>query len=234
LGEYGVYDDTLVILFSDHGEELWEHGTGGHITHAYDETLHVPLLIRLPGSTGPGRRVARQVALSDVFATVLQLLGETVPEGLDAHSLLPLVAPERFAGTYDRKHVVSELCMVDDVFLQQRGVIAEWLTRTVRSEHEKYLRSSRDWVLERTSRGESPAPGETPVESEELYNLENDPTEKSNIVEDSPGPTARLRGLLNTYFQSGAGQRSTEPEPDTAEPGMNGRDVEALRRLGYL
>lgn len=68
-----VGDDAVVVLFSDHGEELWDHGDFEHGHTLYDELLRVPLAIRAPGM--PAGRVAAPVSLLDLTPTVLDLLG---------------------------------------------------------------------------------------------------------------------------------------------------------------
>lgn len=93
LRERGYLEKTLVILVSDHGEELIERGVLGHGHTLYDELLHVPLVIRFPQSAHV-RRVEPQVRAMDIFPTVLDVVGLPVPEGIDAVSLMPLVRGE--------------------------------------------------------------------------------------------------------------------------------------------
>jgi arylsulfatase A-like enzyme/tetratricopeptide (TPR) repeat protein len=83
-------DRTTVVLASDHGEGLNEHGEPSHGLLLYDSTIHVPLVIRIPG-TGNGQSVQEQVQLVDVFPTVLSSLGIEGPEGLDGRDLGPLM-----------------------------------------------------------------------------------------------------------------------------------------------
>ncbi len=78
LRAHGLLDSSILVVLSDHGEEFLEHGKFQH-KQLYEECLRVPLLIRLPGAFGAGRRVATPVALIDVMPTVLELLG--VDEG---------------------------------------------------------------------------------------------------------------------------------------------------------
>ncbi|MDQ2980688.1 MAG: sulfatase-like hydrolase/transferase [Acidobacteriota bacterium] len=84
----GLYDKAVVILLSDHGEGLGEHGEDEHGILLYRETLRVPLFVKLPGSRGAGRRVTAPAGLADVFPTVAALLGEKAPEGLSGRPLL--------------------------------------------------------------------------------------------------------------------------------------------------
>ncbi len=83
LDRRGLYDGALVVLLSDHGEGLGDHGEDEHGLLLYRESLQVPLVVKLPGGARAGERVRRNVALIDVVPTVLELLrapaGETLP-----------------------------------------------------------------------------------------------------------------------------------------------------------
>jgi arylsulfatase A-like enzyme len=83
----GRYDDTIIVVFSDHGEALGEDGRFGHGDSLADWELHVPLLLKVPGGTG--RHVDAPVALLDVMPTLLELAGATPPAGLAGQSLVP-------------------------------------------------------------------------------------------------------------------------------------------------
>lgn len=75
LDRRGVLDDTLVILTSDHGEELGEHDLVGHGRSLYDQETRVPLLVFLPHGRRGGETVGESVSLRDLPATVLDVLG---------------------------------------------------------------------------------------------------------------------------------------------------------------
>ena len=79
---------TLVILTSDHGEALGEHGESTHGTFAYESTLRVPLILRLPGVAG--REVDEPVRHIDILPTVLDPLGVNPAADLPGTSLWPL------------------------------------------------------------------------------------------------------------------------------------------------
>jgi arylsulfatase A-like enzyme len=81
----GLADRTLVIVLSDHGEALGEHGLRGHGFWPYEDALHVVLAFRGPGIAG--RRVMMPVSLADVAPTVLDVLGLPVPSSMQGHSL---------------------------------------------------------------------------------------------------------------------------------------------------
>lgn len=96
----GWLDRATVVVFADHGEQLGEDGMFNHIGVS-DAESHVPLMVRLPGGVGGGRRVSSVVELVDVMPTVLELAGATPPSGIRGHSLVPALhgdaLPERVA-----------------------------------------------------------------------------------------------------------------------------------------
>ncbi len=93
LSDLGVDDRTILVVTSDHGEELFDHGAHGHRLNdrLYEELIHVPLLFVLPGGWGAGTVVDAPVSLVDVAPTILDLLGQEVPAELSGLSLLPLM-----------------------------------------------------------------------------------------------------------------------------------------------
>lgn len=92
LQEEGLYDETLIVFTSDHGEEFGEHGKIGLHSHTlFDELLRVPLVIKFQGSAHAGDRVVYQVRSIDIPPTVVSAVGIPIPEvfsGIDLRSLL--------------------------------------------------------------------------------------------------------------------------------------------------
>lgn len=84
----GLYDRSIVVLLSDHGEGLGDHGEDYHGILLYREALRVPLLLKLPGEARGGESLRDPVGLVDVLPTVLGLLGIPAPKGLSGRSLL--------------------------------------------------------------------------------------------------------------------------------------------------
>lgn len=100
-------EDLLVVFTSDHGEML---GEGGHFDHGhvFDAALKVPLVIQSPHGLGAGARIERPSRSVDLLPTVLELLGQASPPGLDGRSLAPLLRGEPgegpvFAWSYGRR-----------------------------------------------------------------------------------------------------------------------------------
>lgn len=93
----GVYDDTMIVITSDHGEEFGEHGGFWHGTTLYDEQLHVPLYVKYPGNARAGTRTSHWVQSIDLMPSILREIGLPIPEGVQGGSLeagTPLVFAE--------------------------------------------------------------------------------------------------------------------------------------------
>jgi len=90
LRELDVLERTIVVVVSDHGEELFDHGTMGHGHTVYDELLHVPLIVRFPHGCW-AQRIDAQVRAMDLFPTILDALDLPVPPNLQGMSRMPLV-----------------------------------------------------------------------------------------------------------------------------------------------
>ena len=90
LERLGAYDRAIVVLLSDHGEGLGDHGEDEHGVLLYNEAIHVPLLLKLPRRQLAGRTAAAPAALTDVAPTLLGLLGLPVPARMRGASLLGL------------------------------------------------------------------------------------------------------------------------------------------------
>ncbi|MBN2491489.1 MAG: sulfatase [Planctomycetes bacterium] len=93
LKRLGIYDGSLLVVTSDHGEEFFEHGGLDHGHTLYQELLHVPLLLKRPGAR-EGHRVRERVTNRSLFPTLLELCSDVRPGlGVDVESLVPFWEP---------------------------------------------------------------------------------------------------------------------------------------------
>ncbi len=92
--DLGIYDQSLIVLLSDHGEGLGDHGESEHGLFLYRSTLQVPLIIKLPHSERAGESIARPVQLIDVYPTLVAAAGLPVQAGVQGTSLLGENGPE--------------------------------------------------------------------------------------------------------------------------------------------
>jgi hypothetical protein len=205
----GLRDRTLVVLTSDHGEELYQHNRFFlHAWSIYDSVLRVPLILRLPGVLPEGRVVDGVVRIEDVAPTILELLGRVVPEGFEGESLLPSIR----SGSADADaFVISEL--------------GPWIV-SVRSDRWHYLYNPKGYTSPATvhrDRGDRPL---FRIETEELYDLHADPREARNVVADHPELAREMRERATRWLAE---------EPDDFQPyDVNPELLEELRAMGYV
>jgi len=224
LARSGLDRRALVVLFSDHGESLGDHGENTHGYFIYRSTLHVPLIFHWPHTTEARNskietrnsarassfefrvssfndyleRVEAPAGLIDVAPTILSFLGTQSPASFCGHNLLELAK----GGDAPPRDVYSESTYAHDKF--------GWAAlRSLRRGDYQYI--------------DAPHP--------ELYDLKHDPAELHNLL---PGQTAlaasfreRLAALVATYRSVPAAAGPTAP---AVVPGA----AESLRSLGYL
>ncbi len=154
LDQLGLANKTLVVLWSDHGYHLGEHGGLWQKRTLFEESARAPLLIRAPGAKGNGRACARVVEFVDIFPTVATLCGLTPPKRLAGRSLVSLLANP--ARTWDGGAVTQ-------IFRPGNG--APFMGRSIRTERWRYT----EW-----NEGKLGA---------ELYDHSTDPQEFNNLVE---------------------------------------------------
>ncbi len=158
LREKNVYQDTVIVFTSDHGEEFNEHGAiGRHADTLHDELLRVPLLIKPPGESLRGKRIGRQVRGLDIMPTLLEMVDIVIPENVEGVSLLPLI----HSGEFEERLMA----------ISRRDLPAGVDETSVRSDSWRYIR----WA------GFGYLTGEEDVRREYLYDLRKDPGELQDL-----------------------------------------------------
>jgi hypothetical protein len=101
----GLYEKTMIVLISDHGEEFWEHGSWGHGKNLFQEQLHIPLIIKFPENRGAGTFVKKRVQEIDLMPTMLAAFGISAPGKTEGDALYNAIFG---AGKINRRKVHSE------------------------------------------------------------------------------------------------------------------------------
>jgi len=203
LEERGLADDTIVVIWSDHGEAFGEHGAFGHTTTLYEEELRSVLMLRVPGVEP--RRVADRVGLIDLFATTLNLARYPVPRPVASRSLVPLITGER--ESLGERVLISEI-LPDGRFPFDRKAILRG-----RYKLHWWVREGR-WALydlEADPGEEDDLSADDPDTAQELLGLLRSWTSSSSLPEHQrrhairsdilSAPPARLEHRLNAGFQ---------------------------------
>ena len=89
-----LFDESIIIVTSDHGDEFFEHGHKGHRVNLYNSTLQIPLIVRFPQARWGGERVSVPVSLVDLVPTLLAWLSVDPPTVINGRSLIPLLDPQ--------------------------------------------------------------------------------------------------------------------------------------------
>lgn len=188
LEDEGRLDSTLIVITSDHGEQMGEHGLFGHLQSLYQPVTHVPLLIRLPGSELGGMRIETAVSLRDLPSTILDLAGAD-PALLPGESLASLWEKDREPRI---SWAVSEL---------HRGLAEQpWYPIAAGLEMQSLLNGTIFYIC-------------NPDATEELYDLSTDPDESDNLA-GTPFGAEAIRAFRRAIAEVGAPPRWCPPPPE--------------------
>jgi len=191
LKDRSIYDDTIIVVVSDHGEGLGNHDHWFHRI-LYQEQIRVPLIMRLPG--GPtGRAVSELVRTTDIYPTVLAALNIPLPSRVDGLSMLGLIdgQPEEPRIAYADALILYDLNAKD--LLDRRP-----------NDDLLHCVMDRSWKL--IYKPNRP-------EQSELYHLETDPGETKNLYAQQSEQAARLQSELeelNAFVDGPFGEGTDE------------------------
>ena len=231
LSTAGHADDTAVILAGDHGEEFQEHGHLAHYPKLYDELIHVPLIIDLPGTDG--RRIDEAVGLDVIPPTVTDCFGVDTPEVWTGESLLPAV---RDGIPPNREPVVSTAVRGETVTTQPipRSLDEGDLLVSVRDERWLYIENTATGATEFYDRQQDHLLVDDDIA------VDDDPVANKDAAVDGPKTTALTPSAEQAYerFRAVATDHATmlaaAADGDTAGDDAVDEDLETrLAALGY-
>jgi len=206
LKSWDLYDKTLIIFTSDHGEAFGEHGDFLHGHTIYQDQLKVPLIIKFPD--GPAGRIIGQTVRSiDISPTILDYLGVKTDSKLEGVSLMSLLRKGDQAEL--AKTIYIELDNFNGRF-SLRGVIRDNRWKLILTESSSLRDIEKDGPLE-------------------LYDLEKDPGENENVLELKPETAGNLRELLLRYRNYSEENRLFAPQTE-----LSGERMRQIRALGYM
>lgn len=209
IADLGMEDGSLFVFTSDHGEELAEHGVPfEHGPVPYNSSVHVPLVVVGEPWVGTGGRVTEPVELIGLFPTLVELLGEPMPEGFEGGSWLPVLR-ERSSARETEAGAGAAAVDIDPVAFADAGA------------YQRHLRSIQngEWqlVLRPPNRGRERS-------TIELYHLPSDPRQLQNVASEFPEVTDRLGRRLSRWIRDSP--PNVTPHTEAAR--------KALEAMGYL
>ncbi len=230
LEKLGIFDNTLVIVLSDHGESLFEHHVYiGHGIFLYDNEMKIPLIFKLPGSRYERTTIDAQVESIDILPTILDVLDLSEGEAGQGRSLTRLMTKEgagdQEACAFGESSNSGGTCFVRSLKWKYIGPMKQDLTEVVRI----HLRPSKNVDLTGYIQ-----------KGEQLYNLESDPLEMVNLIDKEPAVARQLRERLGTWekenkeYARAHASGGRAPSAEKAGPALTEEEKEELRALGYV
>ena len=193
LEELGTLDNTIIVLWGDHGWHLGDHDLWHKHTN-FEQATRAPLII-----AGPGIKAGKTSSLTefvDVFPTICDLAGISIPKNLDGKSLKPLMLNNKTKGKeysisqYPRK--LKKLEMIKKGYTD-----AKMMGYSLRTDQYRYT----IWMNNFTSKDTF---NESQVYASEMYDYVKDPLEKINVVNDKnyTSISASLKSKMIAFFKS--------------------------------
>ena len=174
----GLYDGAVIAVMADHGEALGEHGEDSHGVFLYDETIHVPLVIKLPGGAAAGKRIETRVGLVDVMPTILEAVGVAVPREVQGESMMGMMTSKTASAEGADRPEYAE---------------TDYAQRTLGWSSLRALRSGKYLYIK------APRP--------ELYDQAADPKAERDLASASSAVATTLAGQLDAFRQETGSSR---------------------------
>lgn len=207
--EIGEFDNTVIVIMSDHGEAFGEHGIEGHARNLHTEVTTVPVLIVLPFRLQQPIVVEDEVSNIDIWPTLLDMLGLPELPNTDGKSLMPLVMASAGIGGGDESLVRIRYSHLDRRW-GSPDVTDPWVA--VQDGDKRILWRAND------------------PENSRFYDLRNDPGEQQNLYSEDDPEAERLAGMAKTYLEVTESPWGVE----TLKIELDALRLNQLRALGYV
>ena len=208
LKELGLYDNTIIAFTSDHGESLGEHGIYFDHRRLFEDTVKVPLILKIPDKTNRGLRISSITDSIDIMPTLLELVGIDRPDLIRGRSLLDAID-----GNGEER---EDLPSFAELFYQ--------LSVSIRTPRFKFIKELQTQGIYSIFKGRP-----TTVEGYvRLYDLVNDPGETKNLADKNPELIARFER------QYAAWRKDRLNLPRSTQRRMDPETIERLKALGYI
>jgi arylsulfatase A-like enzyme len=227
--QLGLADSTLVVFASDHGESLGDHDYYfQHGLFVYEPSARIPLIFCVPGALPPSRRVEQIFESVDIMPTILDLLGARGTGTCQGRSRADLLEGEEDPGG-----AAKERAYIEAGYSHHYG---PGLTFALVKGRYKFVARDCSWVIRPRNIDEFIksliAVIEAGADSNELYDIENDPEEKNNLIESHSAVAAALETELATLMTrlEGDGRLPKDQESQT----LDEQTLKSLKALGYI
>ncbi len=205
LKRLGLYDKTLILLMSDHGEEFFEHGGFAHGQTLYEEQVRHLFIMKLPQQWNAGRLIKDNVQEIDIFPTLLDLTGGSIPDYLSGKSLKRFVLSSESTDS----PIHQEIFLETGPDLSMKAIVdGTW----------KLIHTGKEWTDD--------------IREYELYDLDADPEERTNLITRSPIAAHYLRSRLSNWVN--VQEKLVNIGIEDIEKTLTPKEIEELKALGYI
>jgi arylsulfatase A-like enzyme len=201
--------NAVVVVLSDHGDNIGDHGLMGHNYSVWETLLHVPLIIRYPDGVDGGTSDPRLAQTADILPTIVEAVGGSLGSEVAGTSLRAPVTRELAVAEY-----LAPMPSMETMHLKYPNADLRRFDRSLRA-----LRTADDEKFIWDSKGEH-----------HLYDLRADPEETRNLALERPDRAAELAGSLARWVQQ-HGESADAPPPTAPIEDEVRRQLEAM---GYL
>jgi arylsulfatase A-like enzyme len=213
LAEFGLAENTLVVITADHGEAFRERGLEGHARAVYKETTEVPLLFSFPFRLEPGLVVPTRSENIDIWPTIFELIGLDPLEDIDGSSQVPAI----LAAARGNSGILAEddrkaISFLDETWGRSQAEVSRFRIAVTEGAY-RYLRNESQ--ADRT------------IVVDELFDSASDPNELNNIAADHPEMVERLREVAEAQLEI------TPPWGAAPTRELGDLELNQLRALGY-
>lgn len=210
-----LYDDTMIILTADHGEEFYEHNSWAHSHSVYNETIKVPMIVKFFNSEHAGRKIDKYARLVDAMPTILEALNiDCSGHYMDGESLFSLL----LENSEDREERVF-LCELSpyagENHIPRKMAINQGRNKLIVNE---------EFSPEDLAYYTFPPPE---IQKMEIYDLSEDPNELLNLFKKEPSLARRLVDFMKARYKQNKKVKANKAKIDEE---LN----EQLRALGYI
>jgi hypothetical protein len=215
LREKNIYDDSMIIFMSDHGEEFFDHSGWGHTHSLYNELIRVPLIIKFPGNQYRGTQIKTEVGLIDIMPLILSYY--RIPfekKRLDGSDLMPIIK-----GKSINRALISSLT--------SGFYIPSLPFKISKIENNQKIIFNLPYTDETLAFYNTPPPAYSQFE---YYDLLTDPRERNNVQEEMIAEIRKYRELFEFIVHVGRKNINTKDKPVEFDKNL----LEALKALGYV
>ena len=214
LKEKNLYDNSMIVFLSDHGEAFYEHGTWNHPHTVYNEVARVPLIVKFPKNAFKGKLIRHEVGLIDVMPTILNYY--KIPfdsKQVDGRDLMELIKGK----TWNRPVLTT---VSTGIYALKHGFQVALF-----KDSDKFI-----YRVPVPKMGKDAVPEAIKSKTEEFFNLQSDPGETINLNQKQPHKLKKFQSFFNRIIKIAVESLRRKDKKVVIDKNFR----KQLKSLGYL